>query len=576
MSRLRFDFEGQTKIFTNPEVVLMTDDVAEIPEIMAQMEGYRAQGYYIAGYMSYDAAPAFHSEMVVHSGNRALPLIWFGIYRDFSTGEQVGADLAWPLDLVLDTAESDYRRKIEQIRQHIKNGVTYQTNYTVRATGALDVEANLDDTAFARLYGQLRHVGQVDYAAHLDLGRWQILSASPELFFKVRDGQIVTRPMKGTARRGANQEADRQLRAFLANDEKNHSENVMIVDLLRNDLGRIAKTGSVKVPKLCSIEGYPTVWQMTSTVTAELLPETDLLEIFRALFPCGSITGAPKVSTMQVIAELETAPREVYCGAIGYISPDSEMIFSVPIRTLVYEAANQRASYGVGGGIVWDSDPAAEFQEVHAKMAVLKQAFPTFGLIESMRLENGQILRFEKHLARLEKSARELAFTFDDRKIKNSWQRVAAAHSVGIYKLRSVLYANGNLEVTADPIPAQVPEWDFQLADRPIDFQPLLAHKVTERDAYEMCRKAGSVETLLWNDKHELTEFINGNLVIEKNNQKMTPPLSAGILGGIFRDSLLQAGEVHEQTLSVADLHTADRVWCTNSVRGWIQMKWQK
>ncbi|WP_239253687.1 aminodeoxychorismate synthase component I [Listeria ilorinensis] len=576
MSRLRFDFEGKTKIFTAPKTVLTTTNVADIPEIMAQIEQFRAEGYYIAGYLSYEAAPAFHSEMVVHSAKRALPIAWFGVYRGFSEAAPPVEDLAWPLDLRLDMAESDYQLKIEQIKRKIKDGVTYQTNYTIRATGALDMTADLEEDALARLYERLRQTGQVDYAAHLDLDRWQILSASPELFFKVQDGQIVTRPMKGTARRGSNQEEDQKQRDFLANDEKNHSENIMIVDLLRNDLGRIAKTGSVKVPKLCTIEGYPTVWQMTSTITADLLPEIDLSTIFQALFPCGSITGAPKISTMQVIAELETAPREVYCGTIGYITPDNDMMFSVPIRTLIYEADNQQVGYGVGGGIVWDSDPAAEWQEVHAKMAVLKQAFPPFGLIESMRLEGGKIIRLEKHLDRLKKSAKELAFAFDNRKIESKWRQIAASHPKGIYKLRSVLYANGHLQVTVEPIAAQVAGWDFQLADRAIDFHPLLAHKITERNAYERCRKTGSIETLLWNKKHELTEFINGNLVIEKNNQKMTPPLSAGILGGIFRDSLLQAGEVHEQTLSIADLHSADRVWCTNSVRGWIQMKWRK
>ncbi|EFR86472.1 para-aminobenzoate synthase, component I, partial [Listeria marthii FSL S4-120] len=307
MSYLRFDFEGATKIFEKPLCELVARDLSEVLPVMKAAEDAQKSGKYVAGFVSYEAAPAFRANLKTNSPSNNMPLVWFGVYDNFTDTIEETPNSA-PLSFKMDTAYPEYAAKIAQIKSEIAAGNTYQINYTVRLQS--DVPSDFSAQA---TYKTLQQVGKANYTALLSTNEFQIISASPELFFKWKKNILTTRPMKGTIRRGSTKQTDLEAHDWLKNDPKNRAENVMIVDLLRNDLGMIAVPGSVKVPNLMTLEPYPTVWQMTSTVTAETVPETDLTDVFKALFPCGSITGAPKARTMEIISELEDSPRGVYC-----------------------------------------------------------------------------------------------------------------------------------------------------------------------------------------------------------------------------------------------------------------------
>ena len=344
--------------------------------VLAEVEAATQRGWWAAGYVSYEAAAGLPTGLPVpraEPGTRFadLPLAWFALFADCHRDSPVsapddGSDLARP-DWRLDDDVVDYAEKVRAVRRLIAAGETYQTNLTTRARTVL-----VNDPM--ELYAPLAVAQRGRYSACLDTGRFVVASASPELFFDWRGEQLTTRPMKGTARRGRWPAEDAQRAAALSNSAKDRAENIMIVDLLRNDLGRLARPGSVTVPALCALERYETVWQLTSTVTARPRPRTGLVDVFDALFPCGSVTGAPKRRTMQAITELEGTPRGVYCGAIGVVAPPGERYrarFSVAIRTVTADRASGDAVYGTGGGVTWDSEPATEYDELLAKMAIL-------------------------------------------------------------------------------------------------------------------------------------------------------------------------------------------------------------
>ncbi|WP_088816472.1 MULTISPECIES: aminodeoxychorismate synthase component I [Listeria] len=570
-NQLRFDFEGQTMCFSEPKEILMAFTHAEVAAVFQRAEKWRKDGYYIAGFVSYEAAPAFNEYLRTFCADKNLPLVWFGVFDspvpNFEAPPRIKPTFAFTADMTF----PEYQSRIARIRAEIAAGNTYQTNFTLRLNSPV-----LAGFEAGSAYRHLREQSEARYTAMLTTNAHQILSASPELFFKVEKGKVTTRPMKGTVRRGDTAELDAVRRDFLANDEKNRAENVMIVDLLRNDLGQIACPGSVRVPRLCELEPYPTVWQMTSTVTAELASEKSLFEIFEALFPCGSITGAPKKNTMDFITELETSARGVYCGAIGYVKPDGDMIWSVPIRTIQIDLRANVARYGVGGGIVWDSDAAAEFAEIEAKSAVLADAFPPVELIESLRLENGELKRLQAHLDRMEKSAQIWALPFERSAARSLWQTAAAEHSNGVFKFRAELKRNGDFVFDVQEISCTTPVWTAKIASKPLPRNSFLAHKTTRREMYEELREPDVTETLLYNEKEELTEFISGNLVLEIGGKLVTPALSCGLLPGIFRQALLEEGEISEQVLTFRDLQLASRVFLTNSVRGFVEIKMKK
>ncbi|EUJ30153.1 aminodeoxychorismate synthase component I [Listeria cornellensis] len=565
--KMQFDFKGKTQLFSSPEAIIQTDNLDDVMERMQQVEQAVDLGYYVAGYIGYESAAAFNKNLTTHQPGK-MPLLWFGVFREMREIEQITTPLSQPpkLDWQPTTDYSSYAKGIHFIREQIAAGNTYQTNYTIR----LQSDFTEEDENF---YEQLKTAQQADYSAYLSTGRFHILSASPELFFHWKDGVIKTKPMKGTARRGMALEEDFKARDWLAASAKNQAENVMIVDLLRNDLGQIAKPGSVKVPHLFDVERYPTVWQMTSTVVAETLPEVHLTAIFEALFPCGSITGAPKVKTMQLIAESETSPRNVYCGAIGYVTPDKEAIFNVPIRTVVVDTEEKTAEYGVGGGIVWDSRSGAEYEEVQAKAALLTTYLPKFELLESLRLEDGTYYRTDLHLKRIEKSAHYFGFTWNIDAANEALSVFAKEHPNDIWKVRLLSSKTGDITVEGTLIISDPITWTAHFADKSINSNdPFLYHKTTNRTMYEKRRRIDYDETLLWNERGEITEFINGNLVAEIDGQLVTPKQSSGLLGGTMRETLLAENTITERVLHRNDLLKATKTWLINSVRGWVNI----
>lgn len=568
MSLLRFDFEGNVKVFENPLEELIAKNLSEVIPVMKKAEEAQKAGKYVAGFISYEAAPAFRSDLLTKTPDLKMPLIWFGVYDTF-TDAAVGVKENSPIVFNMETNYLDYTKKIAAIKSEIASGNTYQLNYTIRLQGDLP-----DDFSAQATYQALQQAGKANYTALLSTTDFQIISTSPELFFKWEGNLLTTRPMKGTVRRGVTKEADQAAHDWLLNDPKNRAENVMIVDLLRNDLGMITQPGSVRVPKLMNLEPYPTVWQMTSTVTAKTSPETSLTNVFKALFPCGSITGAPKARTMEIISQLEDSARGVYCGAIGFLEPNGNAIFNVPIRTI--SITNNKATYGVGGGIVWDSDAESEFSEIQAKSAILKN--PTsFSLIECLRIENGALSRIEFHLARLEQSADYFGFHFNRTETEQLWYKTAKNYADGTYKYRFLLNSDGTTHTEITKISTKNNSITAALAREPISTDDLfLYYKTTNRAIYNHLKNTFTDETILWNENGELTEFINGNIVLNINGHLLTPPVSSGLLPGTMRASLLAEKRVSEQILTKKDLYKADYVWLINSVRGFVEVELQR
>jgi para-aminobenzoate synthetase/4-amino-4-deoxychorismate lyase len=395
---------GQWLSFREPARVLEARQVEAVLPALREAEALvNERGLYAAGFISYEAAPAFDPSFRARPAGDDFPLLWFGLY---SRPEVVAPPPPGPMlegEWKPSVTRAEYAAAIDCIQAHIARGDTYQVNYTFRLRRAFDGDA-------WALFGALAQAQQAAYAAYVDLGRYAICSVSPELFF-ARDGrQVTARPMKGTAPRGRWSAEDRSKAAWLRGSEKNRAENVMIVDMLRNDLGRVAEVGSVRVPRLFEVERYPTVWQMTSTVTAETGVST--ADLLAALFPCASITGAPKTRTTQIIAELEGEPRRIYTGLLGYFGPEQRAQFNVAIRTVLVDRAKGQAEYGVGGGIVWDSIAADEYEECRHKARVLSDPRPHFALFETLLWspEAGGYWLLDYHLRRLERSAEYFGF----------------------------------------------------------------------------------------------------------------------------------------------------------------------
>lgn len=557
--------------FSDPQEILVARRLDEVvPALQAVQEGV-GRGLYAAGYLAYEAAPALDPALRAHR-NAPLPLLWFGLFGAPQPlalpASEAAFDLsAWQPSLSVE----EYRRGVDRIRAAIARGETYQVNYTLRLRSRFAG----DDRAF---YRRLCAAQRGDYCAYLNLGRHRILSASPELFFCWQGDTLRTRPMKGTAPRGRWLEEDAAQATWLHASEKNRAENVMIVDLLRSDLGRIARTGTVEVPRLFEVESYPTIQQMTSTVTARTRPGTTLLDVFRALFPCGSVTGAPKVSTMGLIADLEDSPRGAYCGSIGWIAPDGEAVFNVAIRTVVIDTHRKTAEYGVGGGITWASTSADEYTEARIKAAVLTEEWPRFDLLETLRLEKGRYMLLERHLQRLVSSAAYFDIPLSIGTVRAALEAEASAFPEGTWRVRLRISQEGEARIERAPLTPLAAPLRVALAGEPVCRQDrFLFHKTTHRAVYDRLRSAHNdiFDVLLWNEQGELTEFTIGNLVAEIDGQRWTPCRDSGLLAGTFRAELLERGEIQERVLTRADLASASRLWLINSVRGWVPVRLQ-
>lgn len=553
--------------FANPRSIIVAHSVAEVRPALEAVRVAVAAGSYAAGYVAYEAAPAFDPAIAVRSGTD-MPLLWFGLFGGTLKATSVDPCREFHLSQWRPAIERNaYDRSVEAIHQAIARGDTYQVNYTMRLRARFEG----DDLAF---YRHLCAAQQAGFCAYLNIGCHRILSASPELFFRWDGHEIVTRPMKGTVRRGRWLEEDESLSAWLAASEKNRAENVMIVDLLRNDLGRIAEAGSVSVPNLFEIERYPTVLQMTSTVTARTRGGTTLENIFDALFPCGSITGAPKIQTTRLIAALEDSPRNVYCGAIGVLEPGGETVFNVAIRTVVIDNQTGSAEYGVGGGITWGSTADDEYEEALAKASLLFEERPEFDLLETLRLENGVYALLEQHLQRLAKSARYFEVSLPVEAVRSALDDHARQFPRQTRRVRLLVSLDGIVKVESDLLPPQ-PQTSVPvaLAGTPVSrSNRFLFHKTTCRAVYESHRETRSdvFDVLLWNEEGELTEFTAGNLVIEIDGECWTPPRESGLLAGTFRADLLDRDKIRERVLTHADLNRAAHLWFINSVRGWV------
>ncbi|MDT7668325.1 MAG: para-aminobenzoate synthetase / 4-amino-4-deoxychorismate lyase [Pseudonocardiales bacterium] len=558
--------------FPAPHRVLTATRPDEVGAVLAEVDRATRDGCWAFGYVGYEAAGGLDDRLVTHPpAADGPPLVWFGLCAEprrvpvVTPAADPGTSLTrWRPGWT----PAAHRAGVERVRAHIAAGETYQCNLTVRMRGQIDRDPE-------QLYADLAPRQRGAYSAYLDLGRFAVASASPELFFSWRGDELTTRPMKGTARRGRHLAEDRTQAELLRTSPKERAENIMIVDLMRNDLARIARTGGVTVRSLCALERYPTVLQLTSEVTARLRPEVDLVDVFRALFPCGSITGAPKARTMALIRELEDGPRGVYCGAIGWVGPPeapTRARFSVAIRTAVVDRATGAAVYGTGGGITWSSDAEAEHAELLVKAAVLNRPPAEFHLFETMgHAPDTGIRNLDGHLRRLDRSAEYFGFPLDLDEARARLRDEVAGLGEALVRLR--LHPSGALEVESGPLPAALGR-PVRLA---LDLEPVDSatfwpyHKTSRREPYtaRARRHPDADDVVLCNERGELTETTIANLALRLDGRWWTPPLSAGCLPGVERERLVAAGELGERVLRAADLDRADGLAVLSSLRGW-------
>ncbi len=545
---------------------LLTNHIGEVVEVLNQLEQAAANGMYAAGFVAYEAASALNPDLPFAPPIEGLPLAWFAIFRERHNVD-AGAGLTSSFaDILLEPAKrlENYAGEVERIRDYIAAGDCYQVNHTFPLTGTFqgDLQA---------LYSWIGAAQRAPFCAYLDIGRFVILSASPELFFSLKDGKITTRPMKGTACRGRCADEDISAIEQLRKSPKERAENLMIVDLLRNDLGIVAETGSVKVDALFEVETYPSVHQMTSTVSAQLRQDTSLSDIFKALFPCGSVTGAPKRRSMEIIAELENAPRGVYCGAIGCVAPGGEALFSVAIRTLLFEEQNNSMTMGVGSAVTWDSEASSEYAECLSKGLFVNQQGQDFCLIESLRLENGVYTLLDRHLARLSSSAGFFGFICDQKKIRQALSD-HAAQMIALCKVRLLLAADGSLEISSETLLDSVVPLRIAISTVIVSSKDRMRyHKTTCRESLDIARSSrpDCDEVLFQNERGQLTEGSYHTLVLKLDGQLVTPHKGCGLLPGVLRSELLEQGKITELILYPEDLERADESWLINSVRGW-------
>lgn len=566
--RARLDFPSLGALaFDRPLRVLTAESPGEVGPLLAEVERAASDGCWAVGWLAYEAAAAFDAALRTRAPGPG-PLACFATFdaplASIPTAE--GAALG-PLIPEVDRAE--HRRGVEEIRRRIAAGDAYQVNLTFRLRGTFEGDP-------FGLYDRLRRAQRRCHGACVVAGGRAVVSASPELFFEREGDRALARPMKGTRPRGRFAEEDDTLAAELARSEKDRAENVMIVDLLRNDLGRVACPGEVRAPRLFDVERYPTVFQMVSTVEAGLARGTSLAALLAALFPCGSVTGAPKVAAMECIAGLERSPRGVYCGAVGLLRPGGDAIFNVPIRTVEVDLATGEAACGVGGGITWGSDPDAEWAEALAKGAFLDADPEEPGLIETLRCEDGALPLLGRHLARLAASARHLGLDVNVAEARRRLLEAAAGAGPGRHRVRLVALG-GALEVGVAPAPAAPSSpLPVALARAPVSRRDhRLFHKTTRREPYEARRREapGAFDVLLANEEGEVTEFTIGNLVAEIDGAQWTPPRDCGLLAGVQRAELLARGEVRERVLRVGELARASRLWLVNALRGRVPVR---
>lgn len=593
VGRDRSDFRSY--LFAEPASVITANDTGEVHRALADLDYAVRHGAYVAGWLSYEAGYAFEKAWGP-AGRMSHPLLWFGVYEDplmidhrkgnISGGSAglkralVRRSSARPVSAAARTLTpamnpEDYRLAFERVQSLIAAGDTYQVNLTFK------LEGTYRRSTFG-LYDRLRRNQRVKYAAFVNHENRAIVSCSPELFFRTDGKTITLKPMKGTAPRGRYPAEDRAQRDWLNSSSKDRAENLMIVDMLRNDAGRIAVPGSVRVERFFEIERYETVFQATSTIRARLRRNVSIRELIGSLFPCGSVTGAPKIRTMQIIRELERVPRGIYTGSIGFFAPDRHAVFNVAIRTLVVEKDTGKMDFGVGSGIVHDSTGTGEYAECLTKARFLEHEETGFSLIETIRWEPVRGLRHLRlHLKRLKESAEYFGFRYDPDTLRLSLKRAVASirtYHAEPHRVRLLLHRNGTADVDVAPLDAlsQIPMIGF--ADVPMrSDNRFLFHKTTFRDVYEqqlkLAQQRGFFDVVFRNEKGEITEGARSNIIVRFGDRFFTPPIEAGLLPGTCR-SWLMSGKtaLEEKNLHPEDLYGADEVFICNALRGMLKV----
>lgn len=573
---------GRCRLFHDAVRVIRCDDPAAVDASIAAMEDARRDGFHLAGFLAYELGYLAEPKLAdALPAARGQPLLWFGAFRaccELSSGEVArlfaGKAPAASLDLRAALDQDGYLPKFRRVKAYIAAGDVYQVNLTFKHR----FHYSGDPIA---LYGDLRRRQSVRHGALIAAEDFHVLSFSPELFLRCREGIAEMRPMKGTRARGRTPEEDAEYAAFLRTDEKSRAENLMILDLMRNDLGRVAEIGSVAVTDMFTVETYRTLHQMTSGVRARLRPGVGVPELLRHVFPCGSVTGAPKIRAMEIIRELEDAPRGVYTGAIGAFEPDGSVDLNVAIRTL-FIAADGTGEMGIGSGIVHDSDGPAEYEECLLKAAFLAGGEAPFELIETMRWERscGYWL-LDEHMQRLAASAAYFGYPHDEAAARAALAGEAAAFDAPLQRVRLVLDENGRIRIAAVAMAPTAADAVMRFAiagERTSSADRFLFHKTTRRRFYDDTRErlaaeTGCDEALFLNERGELTEGSFTNLFVERGGRLLTPRVDCGLLNGTLRRRLLAdpARKAEEAVLRLADLQTADRIFLGNSVRGLVR-----
>jgi para-aminobenzoate synthetase/4-amino-4-deoxychorismate lyase len=584
MLEARFDdLTGASPSFrlVEPVGVLEATRAGEVVASLEAAESAAGRGLWVAGFVTYDAAPGIDPALVVRARDAedpfaALPLAWFAM---FERAEETTLPLPRDEEGVTETPEGTwvptttrerYESSVDRIRELIAAGETYQVNHTMRLRSHVEGDPR-------GLYRDLSYAQRGAFSAYLDLGRYRVLSASPELFFELRDGVIVTKPMKGTAPRGRWPEEDRAVAERLLASAKDRAENAMIVDLLRNDLGRISRTGSITWADVFQAERFETVWQLTTRVSATLEADVSVAGAFHGLFPSGSVTGAPKVRTMEIISELEDSSRGIYCGAIGYLAPEGSGYpharFNVAIRTVTLDTVSRTAEYGVGGGITWDSDSGAEYEEAIAKTRVLAARRPGFELLETMRDDPAQGVRhLDMHLRRLAGSADYFGFRYDETEVREAVEKTVASAPPGPSRVRLALGKDGTVRVACTPLASEPDVVRVSLDDAPQDPRDIfLFHKTSRRQRYEEARRRhpDADDVVLINDRGEVTESTIANVAALVDGRWVTPPIEAGLLPGIGRAVALEEGSLTEAQVTIEDLRSSEELALISDARGW-------
>ena len=572
---------------TPPQQVWQAHQLNEVAAVLDAAHAAAKAGAWCVGHVRYEAAPAFDAALTTHPHDPATgPLAWFAAFDPALAAPTPTATTPAgppaqhaPLHWVADATWADFQQAMARVQAAIAAGECYQVNLTTRLRAAQALQA----PALHSLFAALQAAQPGGYAACYHTGDEAVLSLSPELFFAWDGQHLLTRPMKGTAPRGDTPEADAAQAHRLRTTPKEQAENVMIVDLLRNDVSRIAQPHSVRVPRLFHTQALPTVWQMTSDVSATTRPGLRLSEVFAALFPCGSVTGAPKAQAMKHIVALEPTPRGIYCGAVGVMAPGGAVRFNVPIRTVTLRqgppaGAAPPAVAGVGSGITFDATAEAEWAEWRHKQAFLHRANPPFELLETLALVDGQLRHADRHLARMAASAAHFGWPWSTAQAHAALAQVQAAHPQGAWRVRLLTQPTGPYTAQAFALPPTVATAAqpllLQLAPHPLAeaHTDWVAHKTTWRAHYDAFTPTDPAvfDTLLFNAQGQITECTRGNIAACVDGRWVTPPLHCGLLPGVGRALALAQGRVVEQVISLADVPRITAWAFVNSLRGWL------